>query len=136
MVSSIVMAVTVLLSLKYLRGWLCFTPTAVLASMILSAVPGLIDFNKARHIWKVDKIDFLACAAAFFGVLFLSVEMGLMAAVISTLSPFNFFCFWSEYMIQSQIYTKWGKGRPSKPTNTHEQILCLGVNDGPSALHG
>ncbi|KAG4934959.1 hypothetical protein JHK85_049878 [Glycine max] len=30
----------------------------------------------------VDKIDFLACAGAFFGVLFASVEIGLLAAVI------------------------------------------------------
>ena len=50
--------------------------------MILSALPGLIDLSEAYKIWKVDKIDFLACAGAFFGVLFASVEIGLLAAVI------------------------------------------------------
>ncbi|KAG4923766.1 hypothetical protein JHK87_049306 [Glycine soja] len=42
----------------------------------------LIDLSEAYKIWKVDKIDFLACAGAFFGVLFASVEIGLLAAVI------------------------------------------------------
>eukprot|EP00256_Glycine_max_P058106 XP_014626137.1 sulfate transporter 2.1 [Glycine max] len=54
----------------------------ILASVILSALPGLIDLSEAYKIWKVDKIDFLACAGAFFGVLFASVEIGLLAAVI------------------------------------------------------
>ncbi|XP_014626137.2 low affinity sulfate transporter 3 [Glycine max] len=52
----------------------------ILASVILSALPGLIDLSEAYKIWKVDKIDFLACAGAFFGVLFASVEIGLLAA--------------------------------------------------------
>ncbi|XP_028763835.1 early nodulin-70-like [Neltuma alba] len=82
MVSNIVMALTVLFSLRHLKTWLSSTPTAVLASMILSALPGIIDVKKAIHIWKVDKIDFLACAAAFFGILFFSVEIGLLTAVI------------------------------------------------------
>ncbi|XP_054806310.1 early nodulin-70-like [Prosopis cineraria] len=82
MVSNIVMALTVMFSLKHLKMWLRSTPTAVLASMILSALPGIIDVKKAMHIWKVDKIDFLACAAAFFGIVFFSVEIGLLTAVI------------------------------------------------------
>ncbi|XP_061336560.1 early nodulin-70-like, partial [Gastrolobium bilobum] len=59
MVSSVVMALTVLVSLKFFTGLLYFTPKAILAAIILSTVPGLIDLNKAYDIWKVDKIDFL-----------------------------------------------------------------------------
>lgn len=54
---------------------------AILAAIILSALPGLIDINEARYIWKVDKLDFLACIGAFVGVLFASVEIGLLVAV-------------------------------------------------------
>lgn len=82
MVSNIVMAVTVLVSMELLTRLLYFTPIAILASIILSALPGLIDINEAYYIWKVDKLDFLACLGAFLGVLFASVEIGLMAAVI------------------------------------------------------
>ena len=75
------MALTVILSLELLTKLLYFTPMAILASIILSALPGLIDINEACHIWKIDKLDFLACIGAFFGVLFASVEIGLLVAV-------------------------------------------------------
>lgn len=75
------MAVTVILFLQLFARLLYYTPMAILASIILSALPGLIDLNEARYIWKVDKLDFLACIGAFFGVLFASVEIGLLVAV-------------------------------------------------------
>ncbi|KAK4341424.1 hypothetical protein RND71_039925 [Anisodus tanguticus] len=80
-VSNIVMAITVLISLELLTKLLYYTPLAILASIILSALPGLIDISEACHIWKVDKTDFIICIAAFFGVLFGSVEIGLLIAV-------------------------------------------------------
>ncbi|XP_061365325.1 low affinity sulfate transporter 3-like isoform X2 [Gastrolobium bilobum] len=80
-VSNIVMAVTVLLCLELFTRLLYYTPMAILASIILSALPGLIDIREACYIWKVDKLDFLACIGAFFGVLFASVEIGLLVAV-------------------------------------------------------
>ncbi|XP_061354818.1 sulfate transporter 2.1-like [Gastrolobium bilobum] len=86
LVSNIVMAVTVSISLQFLTKLLYYTPTAILASVILSALPGLIDINEAYKIWKVDKLDFLACSGAFFGVLFASVEIGLLVAVVISFS--------------------------------------------------
>lgn len=79
--SNIVMAVTVFISLELLTKLLYYTPVAILASIILSALPGLIDVNEACNIWKVDKLDFLACIGAFLGVLFATVEIGLLMAV-------------------------------------------------------
>ncbi|KAE9466200.1 hypothetical protein C3L33_01911, partial [Rhododendron williamsianum] len=81
-ISNIVMAITVALSLELFTRLLYYTPTAILASIILSALPGLIDLNEAYKIWKVDKLDFLACIGAFLGVLFVSVEIGLLVAVM------------------------------------------------------
>ncbi|XP_021896081.1 low affinity sulfate transporter 3 isoform X1 [Carica papaya] len=80
-VSNIVMAITVLVSLELFTRLLYYTPIAILASIILSALPGLIDIKEAYRIWKVEKLDFLACIGAFFGVLFVSVEIGLLVAV-------------------------------------------------------
>ncbi|KAG5129709.1 hypothetical protein JHK84_036106 [Glycine max] len=79
-VSNIVMAVTVFVSLELFTRLLYYTPVAILASIILSALPGLIDLSEACYIWKVDKLDFLACIGAFLGVLFASVEIGLLVA--------------------------------------------------------
>ncbi|KAF6175731.1 hypothetical protein GIB67_022733 [Kingdonia uniflora] len=81
-VSNIVMVVTVIICLELFTRLLYFTPVAILASIILSALPGLIDVNEAYNIWKIDKLDFLACIGAFLGVLFASVEVGLVVAVL------------------------------------------------------
>ncbi|XP_027094835.1 low affinity sulfate transporter 3-like isoform X1 [Coffea eugenioides] len=81
-VSNIVMATTVLVSLLLFTKLLYYTPLAILASIILSALPGLIDINEAYNIWKVDKLDFIVCVGAFLGVLFRSVETGLLVAVV------------------------------------------------------
>ncbi|XP_068636754.1 low affinity sulfate transporter 3-like [Aristolochia californica] len=80
-VSNIVMAITVFVSLELLTKLLYYTPTAILASIILSSLPGLIDIKEAYTIWKVDKLDFLTCMGAFIGVLFGSVEIGLLVAI-------------------------------------------------------
>ncbi|GMI77148.1 ARABIDOPSIS SULFATE TRANSPORTER 68, sulfate transporter 2;1 [Hibiscus trionum] len=79
--SNIVMAITVVLALELFTRLLYYTPIAILASIILSALSGLVDINEAYYIWKVDKLDFLACVGAFFGILFATVEIGLLAAV-------------------------------------------------------
>lgn len=81
--SNIVMAITVFIALELLTRLLYYTPVAILASIILSALPGLIDIKEACRIWEVDKMDFLACIGAFLGVLFGSVEIGLLIAVRS-----------------------------------------------------
>ncbi|KAK8952415.1 Sulfate transporter 2.1 [Platanthera zijinensis] len=81
-VSNIIMAVTVFITLEFLTRLLYYTPVAILASIILSALPGLIDVQEAWSIWKIDKMDFLACVGAFIGVLIGSVEIGLLLAVI------------------------------------------------------
>lgn len=81
-ISNILMAITVLICLLFFTKLLYYTPLAILASIILSALPGLIDLNEAYNIWKVDKLDFMVCLGAFLGVLFGSVEIGLLVAVI------------------------------------------------------
>ncbi|CAM8899165.1 unnamed protein product [Rhodiola kirilowii] len=80
-VSNIVMSCVVLLTLELITSLFKHTPNAVIASVIISAVIGLIDFEAMILIWKIDKFDFLACIGAFFGVVFISVEKGLLIAV-------------------------------------------------------
>lgn len=80
-VSNIVMSCVVFLTLQFLTPLFKYTPNAILSSIIISAVIGLIDFQAAILIWKIDKFDFVACMGAFFGVIFASVELGLAIAV-------------------------------------------------------
>ena len=80
-VSNVVMSVVVLLTLLVITPLFKYTPNAILGSIIISAVIGLVDYEAAILIWKVDKLDFIACMGAFFGVVFVSVEIGLLIAV-------------------------------------------------------
>ncbi|KAE8009180.1 hypothetical protein FH972_005631 [Carpinus fangiana] len=80
-VSNIVMSCVVLVTLVLITPLFKYTPNAVLASIIITAVVGLIDIKAAILLWKSDKLDFLACIGAFFGVIFKSVEIGLLIAV-------------------------------------------------------
>ena len=80
-VSNIVMSCVVFLTLMFITPLFKYTPNAILAAIIISAVLNLIDFQTAVLIWKIDKFDFVACMGAFFGVVFSSVEIGLLIAV-------------------------------------------------------
>ncbi|PON36018.1 Sulfate transporter [Parasponia andersonii] len=80
-ISNIIMASAVLVTLLFLMPLFYYTPNVILAAIIITAVIGLIDYQAAFRLWKVDKLDFVACLSSFFGVLFISVPLGLAIAV-------------------------------------------------------
>ena len=75
------MSCVVFLTLEFMTPLFKYTPNAILAVIIISAVINLIDIQAAILLWKIDKFDFVACLGAFFGVIFASVEIGLLIAV-------------------------------------------------------
>lgn len=79
--SNIVMAITVMITLLFLTPLFYYTPIVVLSSIIVSAMLGLINYKEAIHLWSLDKFDFVVCMSAFLGVVFWSVEIGLVIAV-------------------------------------------------------
>ncbi|KAK6153674.1 hypothetical protein DH2020_013313 [Rehmannia glutinosa] len=80
-VSNVIMAAAVLVTLLFLMPLFHYTPNLILAAIIITAVIGLIDYEAAYKLWKVDKLDFMACLCSFLGVLFISVPLGLAIAV-------------------------------------------------------
>ncbi|KAI8522945.1 hypothetical protein RHMOL_Rhmol13G0036300 [Rhododendron molle] len=79
--SNIVMAFAVMITLLFLTPLFHYTPLVVLSSIIIAAMLGLIDYEAAIHLWHVDKFDFMVCMGAYVGVVFGSVEIGLVVAV-------------------------------------------------------
>ncbi|KAA8541824.1 hypothetical protein F0562_022976 [Nyssa sinensis] len=71
-VSNIIMAAAVLVTLLFLMPLFYYTPNVILAAIIIASVIELIDYQSAFLLWKVDKLDFLACLCSFLGVLFIS----------------------------------------------------------------
>jgi sulfate transporter 3 len=75
------MATAVMMTLLFLTPLFHYTPLVVLSSIIITAMLGIIDYEAAIHLWKIDKFDFVVCMGAFIGVVFFSVEVGLVVAV-------------------------------------------------------
>ncbi|XP_073271688.1 probable sulfate transporter 3.4 [Primulina huaijiensis] len=80
-VSNVIMAASVLVTLLFLMPLFHYTPNLILAAIIITAVIGLMDYEAAFRLWKVDKLDFVVCLCSFLGVLFISVPAGLAIAV-------------------------------------------------------
>jgi sulfate transporter 3 len=85
--SNIVMAAAVMVTLLFLTPLFHYTPIVVLTSIIIAAMLGLIDYEAAIGLWKVDKCDFIVCVSAYIGVVFGSVEIGLVIAVSNLDKP-------------------------------------------------
>ncbi|CAL4920877.1 unnamed protein product [Urochloa decumbens] len=79
--SNVIMSLAVMLTLLFLTPLFHYTPLVVLSAIIMSAMLGLIDYQGAIHLWHVDKVDFCVCLGAYLGVVFGSVEIGLVVAV-------------------------------------------------------
>ncbi|KAH6812452.1 sulfate transporter 3 [Perilla frutescens var. frutescens] len=79
--SNIVMAIAVMATLLFLTPLFHYTPLVVLSAIIIAAMLGLIDYEAAAHLWQVDKFDFVVCMAAYIGVVFASIPIGLMLAI-------------------------------------------------------
>ncbi|KAL9240820.1 hypothetical protein vseg_014997 [Gypsophila vaccaria] len=79
--SNVVMSIAVMITLLLLIPLFRYTPLVVLAAIIFYAMLGLIKFEEVYHLWKVDKFDFVICISSFMGVVFGSVDNGLVVAV-------------------------------------------------------
>ncbi|XP_021825130.1 sulfate transporter 3.1-like isoform X2 [Prunus avium] len=79
--SNVVMAIAVMFTLLFLTPLFHYTPLVVLSAIIIAAMLGLIDYEAAIHLWKVDMFDFVVCMSACIGVAFGSVEISLVLVV-------------------------------------------------------
>merc|ERR1712127_650 len=80
-ISALVTAALVLLTLLFLTPVFELLTNATLASIVISGVVSLVDYNEAIYLWKVHKFDFGNWMFAFLGTLFLGVELGLGIAI-------------------------------------------------------
>lgn len=83
-------ASTVLCSQQAVADVGCACAQCVLSVIIISALVGLFDFKAAWLIWKTDKLDFVCLLGAFFGVVFKSVEIGILIAVAISVAKLIF----------------------------------------------
>ncbi len=84
--SSIISAGLIVLTLLFLTPLFYFLPNAILASVIMVAVFGLIDYKEAIQLWKNYRPDFWMLAVTFVGTLALGIEEGVLIGVVLSLA--------------------------------------------------
>lgn len=83
--ASIISALLIALTLLFLTPLFYYLPNAILASVIMVAVFGLIDIREAVHLWHADRSDFWMLIATFTGTLALGIEQGILIGVALSL---------------------------------------------------
>ena len=84
--ASIISALLIILTLLFLTPLFYYLPNAILASVILVAVYGLIDVKEAMHLWKADRSDFWMLIITFISTLILGIEIGIGIGVFLSLA--------------------------------------------------
>ncbi|NNC94909.1 MAG: solute carrier family 26 protein [Chitinophagales bacterium] len=84
--ASIISALLIVLTLLFLTPLFYFLPNAILASVIMVAVFGLIDYKEAIHLWKANRGDFWMLVVTFIATLGLGIEQGIAIGVVLSLA--------------------------------------------------
>jgi SulP family sulfate permease len=84
-ISAIVSALLILLTLLFLTEYFYYLPNALLGSIIMVAVFGLIDIKVPKQLWKTDKIEFGIYLITFLSTLFIGIQQGIGIGVLLSL---------------------------------------------------
>lgn len=86
--AGLVTAGVVVLTLLFLTDLFYFLPKAVLASIIMTAVFGLIDVAGFRDLWARDRLDFGVAVVTGVATLALGIQTGMAVGVVASLLAF------------------------------------------------
>jgi len=89
-VAAIISAFLMVLTLLFLTPLFYYLPQTILASVIMVAVFGLMDFKEPKHLWKANRSDFWMLIVTFLGTLLLGIEEGIGIGVILSLAMILF----------------------------------------------
>ncbi len=84
--ASIISAILILLTLLFLTPLFYYLPNAILASVIMVAVFGLIDYKELIHLWHANRTDFAMLLVTFLATLGLGIEQGIGVGVVLSLA--------------------------------------------------
>lgn len=83
--ASVISAVLIVITLLFLTPLFYFLPNAILASVIMVAVFGLIDFKEPMYLIRANKFDLGVLLVTFIATLTLGIELGIGVGVILSL---------------------------------------------------
>ncbi|KAL3369509.1 hypothetical protein AABB24_010049 [Solanum stoloniferum] len=79
--SGLVMGIIMGCALLFLTPVFEYIPQCALAAIVISAVIGLVDYDEAKFLWRVDKKDFLLWTITCMTTLLLGIEIGVLVGV-------------------------------------------------------
>ncbi|CAK9254958.1 unnamed protein product [Sphagnum jensenii] len=79
--AGLVMGLVLCSALQFFTPLFSDIPQCALAAIVISAVIGLVDYEEAMFLWRVEKKDFLLWLAASIFTLFLGIEVGVLIGV-------------------------------------------------------
>jgi len=83
--SLVIASITIAICLMFLTGLLKNLPTVILASIVLVAIRGLINFKEFNRIRKVNHLDFIIAILALLSVLIFGILQGVVIAALASL---------------------------------------------------
>ena len=84
--AAIISALLIVVTLLFLTPLFYNLPKTILASVIMVAVFGLIDYKEAIHLWKSNRTDFFLLVVTFIATLTIGIEKGIGLGVILSLA--------------------------------------------------
>uniref|UniRef100_A0A2K1ZBZ6 STAS domain-containing protein n=1 Tax=Populus trichocarpa TaxID=3694 RepID=A0A2K1ZBZ6_POPTR len=84
--SGVVAGIIMGCSLLFLTPLFEYIPQCALAAIVVSAVMGLVDYDEAIFLWRVDKKDFVLWIITSTTTLFLGIEIGVLVGVGASLA--------------------------------------------------
>lgn len=133
--SSIISAALVAFTLLFLTPLFYYLPHAILASVIMVAVSGLIDMTYARELWKTDKIEFGLLLATFIITLQFGMVPGIVSGIILSILILLFRAANPHMAILGQVkgYQEYRNIRRFKGLDQWDNILIIRI-DAPFAF--
>ncbi len=86
--AGLITAGLVLVALAFLTDLFRYLPNAVLASIVMVAVAGLVDLATPRRLWSVKRIDAITLGVTFVATLSMGIETGILIGVATSLLVF------------------------------------------------
>lgn len=133
--SSIISAVLVGLTLLFLTPLFYNLPHAVLASIIMVAVSGLVDLTYAKELWKTNKVEFALLIATFLITLQFSMVPGIVSGIILSILILLFKAANPHMAILGKVkgFSEYRNVRRFKELELWENVLIIRI-DAPFAF--
>ena len=89
--AGVISSLLVGLTLLYLTTLFYYLPSAILASIIITAVLKLFNWRAAVTLWQTDKRDLIMMVVTFLATLFIGIEEGILTGIALSLAMMIFY---------------------------------------------